>query len=185
MTATGYTGGDPSKVDIDGYIKGDVLAANTAGTLTAIPVGANTDVLTADSTDAEGVDWKAGGGGATPSATVVTETTFGQVSASGALVTYSRGDHTHGSPALGADPGEAAIGEAATLSTGVLLGGGLNANLITPSSLDISATIGYIVDYATTPAMPIVTRVSIPAQTVPLNDLVNLVTWWIIASSCA
>ena len=62
MTATGYTGGDPSKVDIDGYTKGDLLAANTTGVLTAIPVGVDGLILTADSADTEGVDWQAGGG---------------------------------------------------------------------------------------------------------------------------
>jgi hypothetical protein len=34
-----------------------------------------------------------------PSGTVVTETAFGQASTAGAAVTYSRGDHTHGTPA--------------------------------------------------------------------------------------
>ncbi|KKM19381.1 hypothetical protein LCGC14_1656250, partial [marine sediment metagenome] len=34
----------------------------------------------------------------TPSASVVTETAFGQASAVGSAVTYSRGDHTHGTP---------------------------------------------------------------------------------------
>jgi hypothetical protein len=40
-----------------------------------------------------------GGGGGTPSATVVTETGYGQASTAGAAATYSRGDHTHGTPA--------------------------------------------------------------------------------------
>ncbi len=34
----------------------------------------------------------------TPSATVVDETTFGQVAAAGSATPYSRGDHTHGTP---------------------------------------------------------------------------------------
>jgi len=101
MTATGYTGGDPRKLDRTGYTKGDVVAADAAGALTAVPVGADTEVLTADSTDAEGVDWAAGGGGAgTPSNTVVAETSYGQVSTAGLSGTYSRGDHSHGSPSL-------------------------------------------------------------------------------------
>jgi hypothetical protein len=109
VTATGYTGGDPSKLDIDGYVKGDVIAANTSGVLTAIPVGTDTEVLTADSSDAEGVDWAAGGGGGggTPSNTVVTETTFGQASTAGAATAYSRGDHTHGTPASPSVPAAA------------------------------------------------------------------------------
>lgn len=38
-------------------------------------------------------------GGGTPSDTVTGETSFGQSSNAGALTTYSRGDHTHGTPA--------------------------------------------------------------------------------------
>lgn len=44
------------------------------------------------------VEQAAGGGGA-PSGTVVSETAFGQASSAGAASTYSRGDHTHGTPA--------------------------------------------------------------------------------------
>ena len=100
MTATIFAGGDPSKVDVSGYTKGDVLAADTTGTLQALPVGPDGDVLTADSIGADGVDWQpgGGGGGASPGNTVVTEQAFGQASASGALLTYSRSDHTHGTP---------------------------------------------------------------------------------------
>ena len=39
-------------------------------------------------------------GGLPPSATVVTETGYGQASTAGAAATASRGDHTHGTPAL-------------------------------------------------------------------------------------
>lgn len=63
MTAVGYTGGDPRKLNSTGYTKGDVLAANAAGALTAIPVGPDGDALTAESADPEGVDWITGGGG--------------------------------------------------------------------------------------------------------------------------
>lgn len=50
-----------------------------------------------DVVDADGN--KVGGGGGTASGTVVTETTYGQASTAGASSTYSRGDHTHGTPA--------------------------------------------------------------------------------------
>jgi hypothetical protein len=100
MGAFIFAGGDPSKVDVSGYIKGEILAANTSGVLTALPVGPDGDVLTADSIAAEGVDWQpgGGGGGASPGNTVVTEQAFGQASTPGALLTYSRSDHTHGTP---------------------------------------------------------------------------------------
>lgn len=45
-----------------------------------------------------------GGGGGTPSGTVVTETTFGQASTAGVAGTFSRGDHTHGTPAAPSVP---------------------------------------------------------------------------------
>jgi len=40
--------------------------------------------------------------GSTPSATVVSETTYGQAPAAGVAASFSRGDHTHGTPAAGA-----------------------------------------------------------------------------------
>jgi hypothetical protein len=54
-----------------------------------------------------------------PSATVTAETTYGQASNAGASVTYSRGDHTHGTPALptvGTTPGTYAAGDDARFS---------------------------------------------------------------------
>lgn len=99
MTATGYTGGDPSKLDADGYVKGDVIAADVTGVLTALAVGVDAEVLTADSVASLGVDWEpSSGSSVTPSGTVVTETNFGQASTAGAAAAYSRGDHTHGTP---------------------------------------------------------------------------------------
>lgn len=63
MGAVGYTSGDPRKLNRAGYTKGDVVAADAAGELTAVPVGTDTEVLTADSSDPEGVDWQVQGGG--------------------------------------------------------------------------------------------------------------------------
>lgn len=54
------------------------------------------------------------GPGVSPSGTVVTETSYGQASAPGAAAAYSRGDHTHGTPALppvGTTPGTYAAGD--------------------------------------------------------------------------
>jgi hypothetical protein len=108
MTATGYTGGDPSKLDADGYVKGDVIAADATGVLTALTVGTNTEVLTADAVASLGVDWEpSSGSSVTPSGTVVTETTFGQASTAGVVTAYSRGDHTHGTPAAPSIPAAA------------------------------------------------------------------------------
>jgi hypothetical protein len=57
-------------------------------------------------------NWATAGGAGTPSDSVVTETAFGQSSIAGASANYSRGDHTHGSPA---DP----VPTHATLGTGI------------------------------------------------------------------
>lgn len=97
MGATGYTSGDPRKLNRTGYTKGDILAANTSGALTAVPVGTNAEVLVADSSDVKGVDWTPGG--AVPSDTVTPGTGYGQTATAGDAATYSRGDHTHGTPA--------------------------------------------------------------------------------------
>jgi hypothetical protein len=63
MTATIVIDGDPSKVNVNGYVKGDILAADATGFLQALPVGPNTNVLTADSTQVEGLKYGPGGGG--------------------------------------------------------------------------------------------------------------------------
>ncbi|GIE46193.1 hypothetical protein [Actinoplanes lobatus] len=62
------------------------IASGVAG------LDADGDVIDADGN-------KVGGGGGTASGTVVTETAYGQASTAGASSTYSRGDHTHGTPA--------------------------------------------------------------------------------------
>jgi len=49
----------------DGYTKGDTLVS-TGGAMTALGVGANGQVLTADSTQATGVKWAAAGSGTVP-----------------------------------------------------------------------------------------------------------------------
>lgn len=112
MTAVGYTSGDPQKVDRSGYARGDIVAADAGGVLGAVHVGTDGAVLTADSVQPRGLSYGAGGGGGggTPSNTVVTETGYGQASTAGVATTYSRGDHTHGSPALGATGATAAAG---------------------------------------------------------------------------
>lgn len=61
MTATGFTGGDPRKLNRSGYALGQVVAADAAGDLTAVPADVDGLVLTLDASEAAGVDWEPGG----------------------------------------------------------------------------------------------------------------------------
>lgn len=58
--------------------KGDIIAGGSSGTPTRVPVGSNGQVLTADSTQADGVSWEAPAGFANPM------TTKGDIIAAGA-----------------------------------------------------------------------------------------------------
>lgn len=51
MTATGYVGGDPRKLDKAGYSKGQIVAANSSGTLQAVPGDVDGLFLATDSTE--------------------------------------------------------------------------------------------------------------------------------------
>lgn len=75
--------------------------------------------------------------------------------------------------------------QGATISTGVISGGELNANVSNPAAVDISAMVGYIVDEFTDPDNPTVTRVVTPDMTVPLDGpaLLRTGTWWLIAAN--
>lgn len=70
----------------------------------------------------------------------------------------------------------------ASLSTGVLSGGELNVNALVPTSVDIGATVGYIMDFVTDPEIPSLTRVSTAAQTVAMTpaSLARPITWWLM-----
>jgi hypothetical protein len=86
---------DPTVNDdeLDGYTEGKIWINSTSGdAFVLVDATAGTAVWTVIS--------GGGGGGGTPSGTVVSETAFGQASTAGVATTYSRGDHTHGTPAM-------------------------------------------------------------------------------------
>jgi hypothetical protein len=70
MTAEIILGGDPNKLNVAGYSKGDVLAADASGVLQDLTVGSNGEVLTADSVQSVGVGWFPGGAGGAPTVKV-------------------------------------------------------------------------------------------------------------------
>lgn len=69
------------------------------------------------------------------------------------------------------------------LSTGIILGGELNVNGVDDTMVDIGDTTGLVVDYTTTPASPVVTKVFYAADTVTITDLVAPITWLLIDSA--
>jgi hypothetical protein len=89
MTAVGYTGGDPNKVDITGdTMTGPLILSGDP----SIALGAATKQYA----DASG---GGGGGGGIPATTVTSETSYGITPAVGIGTKYARDDHTHGSMA--------------------------------------------------------------------------------------
>lgn len=94
MTATGYvsTTGDTRKVDVSGdTMTGDLVLADSTP---------DTDLSAASKEYVDTAVAAGGGGAGTPSGTVTSETSFGQASSAGVAGTFSRGDHTHGTPEL-------------------------------------------------------------------------------------
>lgn len=74
---------------------------------------------------------------------------------------------------------------AAVLSTGVVSGGFMTVNVGNPAAVDFSATVAYVLNPSTGSATPALTRLSLPAQTIPLAgaSLTRVATWWILDSN--
>lgn len=98
MVAYGYTSGDPSKVDTAsvGTVGGPAGPLDASGLVPAAQIP--------------------GGGGGTPADTVTSETSYGTAAAAGAATTYSRGDHTHGTPAAPTPTGIGAVPSDSTVT---------------------------------------------------------------------
>lgn len=106
----------------NGRVVGVVVQNGTATvTSQSLVQGAATDALSAIGLYiyvSTGTAWwrpTIGGGSISPATTVVTETAFGQAPVVGALVTYAREDHTHGTPTAPVIP--AASGAVASETT--------------------------------------------------------------------
>jgi thiamine transporter ThiT len=75
---------------------------------------------------------------------------------------------------------DVAQGISAGVSTGIISGGIMTAN--TATSFNLSAMVGYIVDYTTAPTNPTVKRITTSAQVVTLTGaaLTRVTSWWLI-----
>jgi hypothetical protein len=130
-----------------------------------------------------------------PSATVVTEQAFGQASSAGSSADYSRGDHTHGTPAnpaptaSGTVISETAFGQAANAGAAATFSRGDHTHgtpsltaavsVVTEQAFGQASAVGVSTNYARqdhthgTPATPTtgITRQALPAPYV--NDWAN------------
>lgn len=70
-----------------------------------------------------------------------------------------------------------------TSATGVISGAVMTQN--SSNSIAISAGLGYVVDYVTTPTLPTITPVTISAQTITLgpSQTTQVVNWWVVNSA--
>lgn len=132
MTAVGYVGGDPDKLDRAGYTLGDVIAADATGTLVPVALGAPTEVLTVEPAEATDVGWGAAGGGAT-TAVRLSRITTGSVTFPNSAPAYAI------NAALNAPPIPAAVGDYVEVSITALFDFAAN------SFVDIGVVVGGVI----------------------------------------
>lgn len=82
---------------------------------------------------------QSGGASVSPSNSVVSETSFGQAASAGASATYSRGDHTHGTPS---NPLAGGLTTTVTLVCDVTCSGGV----LTVKTRTLTFTNGLLTD---------------------------------------
>lgn len=159
MAATGYTTGDPQKVDV----AGDTMTGELV-----LPDSSPDTALTAASRGY--VD------NSVQAATAASETRYVNVAGdtmTGRLLMTEGGVDIDVQQAI-----SAAIG------TGVIYGGEINATPGVTGSVRIGPTVGYVVDFITNPADPTVTRVTMAQQDVALDSAaLARTTTWLMATS--
>lgn len=158
MAATGYTTGDPNKVNRSGdTMSGELVLPDSSpdSALTASSRGYVDNTATALSAAAQ-ADFVNTAGDTMTGPLALTSGTF---------------DVSDVQEALGT-----------VLSTGVISGGEINVNGSNPAAVDISAVVGYIVDATTDPTNRTITRVTTTNKTVALSgaSLTRVITWWMM-----
>ena len=105
-------------------------AAQASSRALALVAGANVTLTPATVSNLTTLTIAAsGGGGGTPASSVVATAVYGQTSVVGASTDYARGDHVHGSPALGTTGAQACAGNDARLSNSRAPTGGASGDL--------------------------------------------------------
>lgn len=158
MAATGYTTGDPQKVDVAGdTMTGELILPDSSP---------DTALMAA-------------------SRGYVDNSVQAVTAASEVRYVNATGDTMTGSLNLSAGGIDVDIQEAfsSTLSTGVIRGGEMN--IASNTTVAISGMTGYIVDTVTDPNNPTVTKVTSNNQTLALtgDSLTRTITWWRMAAN--
>lgn len=155
--------------------KGDLYAGTADNTTTRQPVGTDGQVLRAASGQSTGLEWDTLTAPDVGALSIAGGTIIGDLTVQGSTTATYEGITLDVMEALSTN-----------LSTGVIYGGQVTVNVIDDTTVDITAGLGYIVDYATDPMAPTVTRVVIPAQSgVPMSgaSLARQITTWAMDSS--
>jgi len=71
-------GGDPSKVNVNGYLKGDLLAANAAGSLQAFHVGTQAEMVTVNTSATQSLAYRGTPTPLTDAPTIATDASTGR-----------------------------------------------------------------------------------------------------------
>lgn len=155
MAATGYTSGDPQKVDTSGDTMTGELVLPDSSPDTALAAASRGYV----DNSAQAI-------------TAASETRY----------VNAAGDTMTGPLNLAAGGVDVNVQEAlaTVLSTGIISGGEIN--VASATSISISAVVGYIVDTDTNPTNPTVQRITSNNMTVALTgaSLTRTLTWWVM-----